>query len=95
MSYEQDYERARKLFEAFHHRQPRDGEIIAIGTLPRPRLVLEVGQVVTLDYRATGNGTEYSHDFEGTLPRLYVSPRGQQAYIIGGSYCFTPRGFVR
>ena len=26
---------------------------------------------------------------------FYVSPRGQQAYIIGGSYCFTPRGFVR
>jgi hypothetical protein len=95
MSYEEDFAAAQKLFRAFHHRSAKPNEIIALAAFPTPRLVLEVGRVVTLDYRALGDGEVYSHDFEATRPRLFVSPHGSQAYIIGGSYNFTPRGFVR
>lgn len=88
-------DQARALFKSFHGREPRGGEISAV---PLPRedvVVLEVGTAVGLSYRASGDGKEYYHEFEGHRPKVFVTADGKQAFLIGGQYTFTARGFIK
>lgn len=87
-------EAARKLFKAFHGREPAPGEI---GTI-RAAIdddVLVVGELTRIAYRSVGDGKEYIHTFrKNARPVLAVTDDGKQAYVIAGSYGFTERGFV-
>jgi len=90
-----ELERARTLFRAFHGRNPRGSEIVEINPPSKPVVLLEVGSLVQLAYHAKGNGKFYRHNFQSPLARVYVTYDGGQAYIIGGGYRFSPKGFLR
>jgi hypothetical protein len=95
MSDAEEYEKARALFRRFQGRDAKPGEVIGLEAAARVLTVLEVGTLVSLGYRATGNGETYYHEFEARRPKLFVSATGQQAFIIGGGYRFTDRGFLK
>lgn len=95
-----ELEKAISLFRAFQYRAPRGDEIIELGGggsngIIRPTVALLVGTAVSIGYKATGDGKDYYHEFEGRRPRLYVNAEGDQAYFIGGEYRFTGRGFIK
>ena len=84
-----DLEKAIALFRSFQNRSPRPGEIVEVGGLVRPACALEVGTLISVGYKALGDGKDYYHEFEGRRPRLYVTADGRQFYGIGGEYRFT------
>jgi len=86
---------ARRRFEDFHYRKPKEGEIANIGGLIVPTLGLEVGEFIGIGYKSVGNGVEYYHEFSGrNRPLVFVNSDGRQLYILKGGYQFTRRGFV-
>jgi hypothetical protein len=94
-SLEQQERRARTLFESFHERAARDGEIVRIGGLIKPTAALVVGYQLEIGYHAIASGVAYRHKFDKEpLPRVFVNADGDQIYVLGGRYRFTPRGFV-
>lgn len=95
MSDAAEMEQARRLFRRFQYRDPRGAELIEIGLPQKPPVALLVGKAVAIAYKAIGDGKDYYHEFESTLPQLYVSADGKQAYFVGGSYTFTDRGFIK
>ena len=95
MSEQEEIARARALFESFHKRPPRNGEIVAIPSPKGATVVLEVGTLLSLGYRSSGDGEAYYHEFESKRPKVFVTSDGRQAFLIGGSYTFTERGFIK
>jgi len=96
MSDTSELEQAKKLFRSFHGRDPKTSELAEIPLPGKGVIGLEVGKCVGIAYRAAGNGEVYYHEFPAaTRPRLFVTPAGEQAYLIGGTYKFTNRGFLR
>ena len=63
----------------------------------RPRVLVELGELRALVYRAArGNGEHaakqsYVHYFD-TPPRLLADPEGQRLFIAGGRFRVTRRG---
>jgi len=92
MSEDEETERAQRLFKSFNGRYARGSEIVRVGVLSKPQVVIAVGPLVGLAYRAI-SGTEFYHEFT-TRPLLYVNADGRQAYILEGGYRFTDRGFI-
>lgn len=90
-----ELEKARALFKAFQYREAAAGEIVLLGGLARPVVALKVGNAIGLSYKALGNGESYYHEFAGRGPDLLVNADGDQAFLVGGLYRFTSRGFVR
>lgn len=88
--------RAVALFKSFRHRDPRDGEIVKIDGLKELTVALELGPMVGIAYRADRDGKEdkYYHEFERTLPRVFVAWDGLQIFVVGGSFKYTDVGFV-
>ena len=95
MSFEAERDLAANLFKSFHGRAPKNGEIMQLDGTKQSTIVLEVGTLVSLGYKSAGDGEIYYHEFEHVKPKLYVTGSGRQAYVIGGSYLFTDRGFVK
>ena len=90
-----EIEKDRALFKAFQYREARPGEIIQVGGLQKPAVALAVGTAISIGYKALGNGKDYYHAFEGSLPKVFVNAAGDQIFFIGGSYRFSARGFIR
>lgn len=91
-----ELDQARALFRAFQGRDPRGRELAQLGGVALgPAVALEVGAALSIGYKALGDGKRYYHEFEGPLPRLYVSGDGRQIFMVGGIYQFTSRGFKR
>lgn len=83
-----------KLFESFQERTPAAGDIVQLDAQPA-RVLLIVGELIGVMYKALGDGESYRHDFkENARPVLAVSHDGSQAYVLAGAYEFTDRGFV-
>lgn len=90
-----DILRAQALFRRFHGRGAKPGEIIALAAPAKNLVVLEVGTLLSIGYRAVGNGESFFHEFEAPRAKLFVSSGGTQACIVGGAYRFTERGFLK
>ena len=90
-----ELDQARALFRAFHRREPRGREVAELGASQGPVVALEAGPALSIGYKALGDGKRYYHEFEGSLPRLYVSGDGRQIFMVGGIYRFTGRGFIK
>jgi hypothetical protein len=88
-----DEERAVALFRAFHEREPRAADIVAIRA---PQAVaMRVGSLIGVIYRIDGERQPLIHKFTRTdRPLLFVSSDGRQIYSVRGRYRFTDRGFV-
>lgn len=84
---------ALRRFKAFHGRDAKPSEI---GRIACPAVVaLKVGELDGVIYTATGDRKKYIHKFKkSSRPLLFVSSDGKQAFILGGGYRFTDRGFV-
>lgn len=95
MSEDAKTERARALFKDFHKRAARPGEIVRLESFTIPPVALLVGSCISIGYRAAGDGKDYYHEFAAELPRVFVDDTGEQAYIVGGGYRFTYRGFLK
>lgn len=83
--------KARELFERFHDRAPKAGEIVCLKDC-KGEVVLRVGELLGVIYKTDKD--QYIHEFKADRPGLYVSSDGQQAYIVAGRYVFTDRGFI-
>ena len=85
---------AAELFEAFHGRAPKHGEIRDIeldGTVE----ALAVGDLDGIIYQVEGDDKPSIHRFDKKArPLLFVSADGSQIYIVKGRYRFTDKGFV-
>jgi hypothetical protein len=95
MSLQAKIERARALFKAFHQREAKASDIAVIAPSKEQVVTLEIGIVHSLIYVPNGTDQPYEHEFEDRLPKLFVTEDGRQAYLIGGAYRFTERGFVK
>ena len=95
MSLQSELDLATELFQSFHGRAPKPGELMQLNGTKAATVVLEVGTLVSLGYKSLGDGQTYYHEFEHVKPKLYVTPTGRQAFMIGGSYHFTDRGFIK
>lgn len=90
------FDAARALFKSFHEREARPREIVIVKPAAADgAIALEVGTALTIGYRALGDGKAYYHEFEASKPKLYVSADGKQIFLVGGSYTFTDRGFIK
>jgi len=87
-------EQAKKLFESFHRRRPKRGEIITLQAPSKDIVGLEVGRLVSIGYRRLDGQTFY-HEFDAPKPQVFVTPGGTQILIVGGVYRLTDRGFVK
>jgi hypothetical protein len=90
-----DLAKARQLFRRFQARDAKKDELILVGGLVKPAVALEVGTLISIGYKALGDGEKYYHEFESPLAKVYVNASGDQIFFIGGAYRFTERGFVR
>lgn len=95
MSDDAQLRQARALFRSFHNKEPRAGQIIRVVPPTAHVIGLEVGTLLSIGYKAAGNGESFYHEFEATMPKLYVSQGGRQIIVVGGSYRFTDRGFIK
>lgn len=95
MSAADEIARATALFKDFHNRAPTKDEIVRLSGFVRTPVGLLVGECISVGYRAAGDGKDYYHEFLTVRPRLYVNDTGKQAYLIGGVYRFTSRGFIK
>lgn len=83
-----------RLFERFHGRKAKRGEVI---TIPDPPSVVTLlGEVVQINYRATKHGdkgeTEYYHRFKHPRPLLVTDGKGRRLFLSGGTYKITDAG---
>lgn len=87
-----EHGKARKLFLDFHGVEPDVDDIARL--VFDPDTVLLVGELEGVIYIAKGDQKRYIHQFnKKNRPALYVSSDGKQAFILGGGYVFTDRGF--
>lgn len=96
MTEDEQCARAVALFKSFRGREPRASEIVKIAGMTETMVALELGPLLGLSYGADVNGKadKFYHEFEPQKPRVFVSWDGKQAFIVGGSYTFTDRGFL-
>jgi hypothetical protein len=93
---QKNYDDCVRLFKTFHGREPRPSEIVLVKPAgDEGALALVVGSALSLGYRALGDGKSYYHEFASTLPKVCVTGDGKQVFLVGGSYTFTDRGFIR
>jgi hypothetical protein len=90
-----ELQQARRLFKAFHGRDPRGQEIAQLGPAAGVPVALEVGQLLSIGYKALGDGKAYFHEFDSPRAKVYVSPDGRQIFLAGGLYRFSDRGFIK
>jgi hypothetical protein len=90
-----DLEQAIALFQKFQGRAPRGDELCQVGGLVKPQTALEVGQLISIGYKALGDGKDYYHEFSAPKARVFVSADGRQIYFVGGNYRFSERGFLK
>ena len=57
---------------------------------PKIQNKLEVGELLGIMYKRAG--TQYMHKFTANRPILKVNTAGDQMYIEGGKYIWTPLG---
>ena len=89
-----DLHRAVRLFERFHARDPRGDEIVTVAMNGQAG-ALVIGALDAVMYSVEGEAKPYFHRFsKNAKPLLLCSSNGAQAYIYGGRYRFTARGFV-
>lgn len=96
MASKESYTKACKLFESFHERAPRKGEI-AVLTLPdgSQDWCLAIGPLDAVMYSTAGESKPYFHRHtKSDRPLLCVSSDGKQMIVVRGRYRFTDRGFL-
>mgnify|MGYP005846928769 CR=1 FL=1 len=81
---------ASDLHQRFFGRAP---DRVERARLETPRVLVELGELRALVYRAARDGRprQYVHFFERP-PRLLADAHGRQLVIAGGRYCVTRRG---
>lgn len=94
MSDSAEIDAARARFKSFHKREPREGELVSVQKPGVNPICLEVGELVGIAYKASGDGKRYYHDFGKRKARVFVTADGRQVFLIGGDYTFTDRGFI-
>ena len=94
MSAPPDLEQAIALFRQFQGRAPKGREIVELGGGPRVFTALEVGTVLSIGYKALGDGRAYYHEFSAPRAKLYVSADGRDIYFLDGGARFGARGFI-
>ena len=85
-------EMAAQLFTEFSgHRPARDGIVM----VNAEDVCCIIGPITYIGYEAKRDGKieQYMHKFENGRPLLAISHDGSQAYILGGEYEFTEKGF--
>lgn len=93
MSAKSQHAKAMKLFKEFHGVQPEIPDDIA-RVVMEPETAFRVGELSGVMYVALSDKQEYIHQFKkNDRPALFVSSDGKQAFILGGGYVFTDRGF--
>lgn len=86
--------KATRRFKRFHERAPFGAET-GVVEMSGPVDVALVGDMAGIIYIAKGDGKKYIHQFKKTArPLLYVSSDGRHAFILGGGFRFTDRGFT-
>ena len=90
-----ELQQARRLFRSFQGRDPRGREIAQLGPAVGVSAALEVGQLLSIGYKALGEGKAYFHEFDSPRAKVYVSPDGRQVFLVGGLYRFSDRGFIK
>lgn len=80
---------AARRFAAFHNQEPANIEATRL-----PNVAFLLGNVLSIAYEVIENGREtvYQHEFD-TPPALAISHDGKTAFILGGEWTFTKRGF--
>lgn len=85
-----DRQAARAIARLFEH-----PKVVNI-SVKKPVRSMAVGDVDRIAYYVKGAGKPMMHQFSRrNRPRLYVSANGRQAFLVGGGYKFTRRGFIR
>ena len=86
--------RAVSLYRSYFRREPGKKEIVRLA-LDGEGVGVVIGLVDKIQYSPTGDADSYMHEFEQAgRPSLVVSFDGKEAYLIGGSFRFTDRGFI-
>lgn len=85
---------AQELFEEFTGHSPDDVVFIDIKDYDT---IVGIGYVDAISYETVRDGRKekYIHTFKKRArPLLAISHDGKQAYMLGGAFTFTDRGFV-
>lgn len=94
-SLERQKREAVALFRSFNKRDPVGDEIGLLGDAKTPTVVLQVGNMLQISYKALRDGNSYRHDFRQPYAKIYTNCDGTQIFISGGGYRFSKWGFLK